>query len=366
MNTQKKIGIIGLGLIGGSLSMALKKKFPSQQIIGVDDKQSTDYALSVNSIDISFSVQEVRKCAKMCDIIFLCTPINQIMTLMPVISESIKPGTLITDVGSTKRAIVKEAEKYFFHDTYFIGGHPLTGNEGYGIASADPMMFENTVYALTPSQHIPQKLIRYLGILLETIGAKVYFLSPALHDKIAAGVSHLPQLLTVALINLIARHQTTSCHYVKLAAGGFRDLTRIASSPYDIWDDIINTNGDEMSLFIDEFIKELQIIRKKIIQDSLIEDFRNAAKVRYSIPRDMKGFLLPTYDLCIEAEDRPGIIAEISTALADNNINIKDIEVLKVREGESGILRLAVESLGERITSQHILSKRGYTVKLRD
>lgn len=366
MDIQKNIGIIGLGLIGGSLSMAIKKNFPALKIIGVDDKQSTDYALSIHSIDKCFSIENVSKCVEIADIIFLCTPINKILNLIPVIAKSVKPGTLITDVGSTKRTIVKHAQKYFPDDVYFIGGHPMTGSESSGITSADPMMFENAVYALTPSQHIPQELIRYLGTLLETIGAQVYFLSPALHDKIAAGVSHLPQLLAVTLINLIARHQTTSTHYLKLAAGGFRDLTRIASSPYDIWEDIIKTNGDEMSLYIEEFICQLQKLKRKLMKESLNEDFRNAARIRYSIPKNMKGFSQPMYDLNIETEDKPGIIAEISTALAKNNINIKDIEVLKVREGESGILRLAVESLPDRITSQQILSKLGFTVKLRD
>jgi len=366
MDKNKTIGIIGLGLMGGSLSMALKKKCPTHHIIGVDDKQSTDYALSIHSIDKSFSMQEVDKCVERCDIIFLCTPINQIINLMPAVSKAIRPGTLITDVGSTKRTIVKEAQKYFSQDTYFIGGHPLTGNEGYGIKSADPLMFENAVYALTPSQSIPPELIRYLGSLLEAIGARVYFLSPTLHDRIAAGVSHLPQLLAVALINLIARHQTTSSHYMKLAAGGFRDLTRIASSPYDIWDDIIKTNGDEMSLYIEEFTRQLQIIQKKLRKKSLDEDFRNAAKIRYAIPKDMKGFLQSTYDLSIEAEDRPGIIAEISSALAHNNINIKDIEVLKVREGESGILRISVETLQARENTQKILTDLGYDAKPRD
>jgi len=366
MNDRKTIGIIGLGLIGGSLSMALKKKCPAHTILGVDDQQSTDYAVSVKSIDRSFSMQEVESCSAMCDIIFLCTPIKKIIDLMPLVSNSVKPGTLITDVGSTKRTIVKEAHKYFFHKIYFIGGHPLTGNEGFGIKSADPMMFENAVYALTPDQYIPHELIRYLGTLLEKIGAKVYFLSPALHDKIAAGVSHLPQLLAVTLVNLIAQHQTTSSHYLKLAAGGFRDLTRIASSPYDIWEDIIQTNGDEMSLYIEKFICQLQHLQKKLRKKSLNEDFKNAAKIRYSIPENMKGFLKPAYDLSIEAEDKPGIIAEISTALAENNINIKDIEVLKIKEGECGILRISVESLQNRENAQKIINDLGYSVILKD
>ncbi|MEJ2628232.1 MAG: prephenate dehydrogenase/arogenate dehydrogenase family protein, partial [bacterium] len=333
MDKHKTIGIIGLGLMGGSLSMALKKKYPSQKIIGVDDKQSTKYALSIKAINQSFPIKEVKKCIALSDTIFLCTPIDQILALLPEISKSAKPGCLITDVGSTKRSIVKQAQKFFPPNIYFIGGHPMTGTEGSGINAANPMMFENAVYALTPSQQIPPHHIKYLGGLLEGIGAKVYFLSPALHDKIAAAVSHLPQLVAVSLVNVIAKYQKTSSHYIKLAAGGFRDLTRIASSPYDIWDDIIKTNNDEISLFIDEFMVQLQTIQKKLINKNLKEDFKNAAKIRYSIPKDMKGFLHPVYDLNIEVEDKPGMIADISTALAHQNINIKDIEVLKVRDG---------------------------------
>jgi len=361
-----KITIVGVGLIGGSLGLAFKRKFPDIHITGVSSEKTLEGALKAGAIDQGFPKSELSKGVVEGDLIFLCNPISQILELLPQVAESIHEEAMVTDVGSTKLKISETASRYFSGNRYFLGGHPMTGSEGRGIENADALLFENSVYVLTPQQNIPDTITRNFGNLLESIGAKVLFIDPATHDKVAAGISHLPQILAVSLVNLIAKYEQDSHLFLKLAAGGFRDMTRIASSPYEIWKDILDTNNEKLSEFIDEFISVLQNNQKHLTDEVISESFRESARHRLSIPRDTKGFLRPHYDLSIRVEDKPGVIAEISTALASGNINIKDIEVLKVREGDSGTIRISLETPEAREQARTILKKIGYSSSFRN
>ncbi len=362
----KNITIVGVGLIGGSLGLALKRKFPELQITGVSSEKTLEGALNAGAIDRGVSKPDLAKGVSEADLVFLCNPIAQILKLLPEVAQSIKEKTLVTDVGSTKLRIAETASRHFTGKKYFLGGHPMTGSEGRGIENADTLLFENSVYVLTPQQDIPASITRNFGNLLESIGAKVLFIDPATHDKVAAGISHLPQMLAVSLVNLISKYDRDSHLFLKLAAGGFRDMTRIASCPYEIWKDILDTNHEKLSEFIDEFIAVLRNNQKHLTDEILSEAFREAARHRLSIPRDTKGFLRPHYDLSIRVEDKPGVIAEIATALAADQINIKDIEVLKVREGDSGTIRISLETPEAREQARTILKKIGYSSSFRN
>ena len=362
----KNITIVGVGLIGGSLGLAVKRKFPELHITGVSSEKTLEGALNAGAIDRGVAKPDLAKGVAEADLVFLCNPIAQILTLLPQVAKSIKEETLVTDVGSTKLKIVEMASRYFTEKKYFLGGHPMTGSEGRGIENADTLLFENSVYVLTPQQNIPAAITRNFGNLLESIGAKVLFIDPAMHDKVAAGISHLPQMLAVSLVNLISKYDQDSHLFLKLAAGGFRDMTRIASSPYEIWKDILDTNHEKLSEFIDEFIAVLRNNQKHLTDEILSDAFREAAHHRLSIPRDTKGFLRPHYDLSIRVEDKPGVIAEIATALAAEQINIKDIEVLKVREGDSGTIRISLETPEAREQARRILKKIGYSSSFRN
>ncbi len=366
LEKQRTVCIIGVGLIGGSLGLALKRKTRNITLIGIDDDAVIEEAISLGAIDQGLSKQHLEKGLIQADIVFLCTPISQILSLLPTISQSVKPGTLVTDVGSTKSHIVKTAEPLFSNGSYFIGGHPMTGSEYRGVRWADGLLFENTVYVLTPSQQLPVSLTQDFGDLIETLGAKVVFISPTMHDRVAAAVSHLPQLCAVSLMNLVAKQQKDSPLFLKLASGGFRDMTRIASSPYYIWNDILDTNREEIAQFLEVFVEELGMTRKRLIDGQLEDYFQDAGRHRLSIPRDTRGFLRPNYDLSIRVEDKPGEIADIATALSEEKINIKDIEVLKVREGDAGTIRISLETQEERLNAQKILNKIGYTSRLRN
>lgn len=366
MKRFKHIAIVGVGLIGGSLALALKKKGFGGRISGVDSEEILHLAQKRKAIDQAFAKQELQEAVKDANLVFLCAPISEIITILQNIGEFVQPSTLITDVGSTKRKIMEIANIHLPSDVNFIGGHPMAGSEFSSIDAADPFLFENTSWVLTPGRPLSKENKRAFGELLEFVGAKVLILLPHLHDEIAAAVSHLPQMAAVALMHLAASRQMESPHFLKMAAGGFRDMTRISSSPYAIWSDILHTNCDMIENYIDAYIDELQDIKKALQTDSIGKYFDRAAKNRLSIPKDTKGFLKPQYDLLVSVEDRPGIIAEISGPLAEKHINIKDIEVLKIRENEGGTMRLAFSSEPDRDRAAEYLSQHGFECRKRE
>lgn len=344
----KKITIVGVGLIGGSLGLALRRKGYQGTLIGVDETYVLEKARQLNFLNEFYPRDELETACSDADLIFLCTPIMEILHALQVISRYVKPNVLITDVGSVKRKIVETANIHLPATCDFIGGHPMAGSEMRGIEAADPFLFENTTYVLTPSRPIPENTRMLFGELLESIGAKVLLLLPSLHDEIAAAVSHLPQMAAVAMMQLVGKRQSESPHFLKMAAGGFRDMTRIASSPFSIWDSIRQTNSDMIIHYIDAYIEELQNVKQMILAPELEKYFSNAARHRLYIPSDTRGFLKPHFDISVAVEDRPGMVALIANTLAEHNINIKDIEVLKIREDEGGTIRLAFSTEQDR------------------
>ncbi len=366
MEAYSRITIIGMGLIGGSIALALKRKNCCETVVGVDEFSTIHRALERGAINEGFNRADLEKAVKGSDIIFLCTPVQQITELIPIMANAADENALVCDVGSSKGFIVEHANKHFPENKYFLGTHPMAGAETKGIESADPFLFENAIWVITPGHRIPEKITRRLGLLLEGLGARILMLTPKTHDRIIAAVSYLPQFAAVSLVNLIARFYQEDPNYLKLAAGGFRDMTRIASSPFSVWRDICRTNKDQIAGFIDEYIAELQRIKKLLQNEELEPYFNQAAITRLAIPKDTKGFVRPLYDISIAVEDQPGVIARFSNVLAKNEINIKDIEVLKVREGEGGTIRLAFENEADRKKAVDLIRKAGFSCYVRD
>jgi prephenate dehydrogenase len=358
--------IVGLGLIGGSLATALKRKGFSGNILAVDKEEILNKAITRNLIDKSYSQDQLKEAVEEAELIILCTPITEIIELLKVIAPWTKPGTLISDVGSTKRKIVETANIYLPAHCHFIGGHPMAGSEFRGLDAADAFLFENTTYVLTPNRPTQEAIRRAFGELLEFIGAKVLLLSAQLHDEIAAAVSHLPQVTSVGLMNLVNDRQNESSYFLKMAAGGFRDMTRVSSSPYGIWEDIIETNNDMIAKFLNDYIRELEHLKHLLLENNLGKYFERAARARLSIPKDTKGFLKPHYDVSVSVEDKPGMIAGITRILSKEQINIKDIEVLKIRENEGGTIRLAFASENDRERAIGFLIQNGYECRKRE
>lgn len=347
MDKIRKVSILGVGLIGGSLALAWKRAIPDLHITGFASPETLEKAKRRGAIDSTSS--NVDEAVRDADLIVLASPVLHILSTIPKMSAYLKPGTIVTDVGSVKLAIAQSAAKYLSGSAYFIGGHPMAGSEQQGIEAADPFLFQNAVYVLCPQPNLPDVVFRRFVPLIECTGARTLLLEPDVHDRIAAAVSHLPQLVAVTLMNMVGSLNDTDPRYFQLAAGGFRDLTRIGSSPFSMWSDILETNKAYIDEVIDEFVKLLEGHKKILDKENLQmidKSFQRARRLRDSIPRNTKGFLRPLVDVYIEVEDRPGVVSEISTALYRENINIKDIELLKIREGTGGTFRLSFESEG--------------------
>jgi prephenate dehydrogenase len=360
-----KICIIGTGLIGGSLALAFRRKKIGNKIIGFDFQETINKAVEQKVIDEGYTPHEIENQIIDADLVILATNIRQIMIDLKTIAPLLKKEAIVTDVGSTKETIVKVADRVLADSAYFIGGHPMAGSEKSGIDAVDPSLFENCFYILTPSENTPRDVLNKLVKIMELIGAKVLILNASVHDKIASAVSHLPQVLAVKLVNLIEGYNLDEANYLKLAAGGFRDMTRIASSPFSMWEDIFNTNSENILNIIDEFIIELKSLKNELSFANLRTEFENATKTRLSIPKDTKGFIHPNYDITVVVEDEPGVISKIATTLSEKNINIRDIEVLKVRLLEGGTMRLSFESEKNREVAIELLSEKGFYCRKR-
>jgi len=361
-NPFRRITIIGVGLIGGSLGLAIKRHFPSVRIVGVDRKSVLTRALKRRAIDAATT--DVTRAVGDADLVFLATPLSEILRLLPVLASACKPGSVISDVGSVKLEVVNRGAEYF-PEGNFIGGHPMAGVELSGIEAAHPLLFENAIYVLSPTYLNPHALVRRLGNFLEELGARVVLLDPKTHDEVASAVSHLPQLAAVALMNVAGQRHGTARNYLRLAAGGFRDITRIASSRSDIWKDILAINRGEIRRSLRLLIRELELYARLLQRKSplrLISQFANARRLRSRIPKTMKGFLHPLSEMYVFVQDRPGALARLTTALGREKINIKDIELVKVREGSGGTFRLAFESAQTSRRAERILKNEGFEI----
>lgn len=362
----KTITIYSVGLIGGSLGLALKRSGYTGTIIGLSSPASTKTALFMGSIDEGHGYDALAQVIGRTDLLILCSPISVILdTLKKLDGIDLPAGLVITDVGSTKREIVEAAARALPKKVTFIGGHPMAGSEKQGAAAADPFLFQNAVYALTPTDPTSELCIGFSAFLSQHTGCKTLMLTPLIHDTMVATVSHVPHVLAVALVNLAAETEASLPCTLKLAAGGFRDMTRIASSPYPLWHDILSTNKDAVASLLDRYAILINEYKTDLLENGLKAPFDAAASTRSQIPFSNKGFISQVYDILVIAPDQPGAIATMATLLADKNINIKDIEVLKVREGEGGTIRLGFETHEAASAAAALLSSHGFAARER-
>jgi prephenate dehydrogenase len=362
------IAIAGLGLIGGSLALALRRAGYTGRILGVSRKETIEEALRLGAIDQGFGYDDLPAATAQADLVILSSPILTILEHLRRLGGegALRAGAIITDVGSTKRAILRAAAEHLPAGVCFIGGHPLAGSEHRGLGAADPFLFQNAYYVLTPAPGVPGAAVEKLGGFVARTGARLMVLSAETHDRVAATISHLPQLLAVSLVRFLDDLGPHREEGVRLAAGGFRDMTRIASSPFSVWKDIVATNHDTIAQVLERFLASARDGLRGLDPAQLEKSFQLAAETRGAIPRDTKGFLRRLWDVLVVVEDKPGVIASIAGPLATKGLNIKDIEVLKVREGEGGTMRLAFESQEVARAAIAELQAAGFSARLRD
>ena len=356
-----KIVISGLGLMGASLALALKRADRNSIICGYDFPDVLKYAVEHEIID-----QAIENWPDDCadaEIIFLATPLQVIEKHLADLNGKIAADTIVTDLGSTKQHIENFVRRIQFQSIY-VGGHPLAGAEKTGIRAANPLLYENAIYVLTGSNVEQEAVSRKLIPLLNRIKARIIHLSAAEHDQVVAYTSHLPQLLAIAMVNIVANKNKENDSFQQLAAGGFRDLTRIADSGFQIWHDIFYTNLENVKQAIDQLMSQLQQMKHQL--PDVEAAFLQANEFRRQIPKSYKGFLSPLVDVLVYVDDQMGTVSRLSTALYKKRIDIRDIELLKIREGEGGVFRLSFSSLKDAQDAIETLNKIGFKAYLRD
>jgi prephenate dehydrogenase len=277
----RRIAVVGLGLLGGSLGLALKKAGFAGRIVGYARRAETrDRALGDGAVDAAFA--DVNEAVHEADLVVLATPVAVILDHLPRLQPHLPPQALITDVGSTKRRICERAAELYSQQPLFLGGHPMAGKERSGLENADARLFQHARYVLTPikPEHLDDERVKAFRALVVAIGARPLVSDPANHDLAVAYLSHLPQLLASGLASLIEEKHTTPEPFLQVAASGFRDVTRLADSPYSVWRDICLTNTENIQMALDSLIQKLEAIKMHLRDRELEREFLAAHRLR--------------------------------------------------------------------------------------
>lgn len=362
----QKVVIIGVGLIGGSLGLALKGRGLAAEVVGVGRSQENlAVALEYGAID---RVDQPAGALPGADLVVLATPVGTVRQVLAHCRPHFTASTLVTDVGSTKAAVVAAAAELLPPETAFVGGHPMAGSEVTGAAGADPYLFENAYYILTPTEATPGWALERATALARGVGAIVTTMSPQEHDAAVAAVSHLPHLVAAALVNAVAGRPGAD-GILHLSAGGFKDTTRIAAGSPVMWRDIFLSNRDALLDLLGSFRSSLGQLEQAVAAgdgEAVLNELETARRVRAGLPARRKGYLPVLYEIVVTVPDKPGIIGSMALQLGDAGVNITDIEILRVREGEGGTIRLAFATPEEQERAVNLLSSTGIPVRRRN
>jgi prephenate dehydrogenase len=275
-----KIAIIGLGLIGGSIGLALKKAKQDIRIVGIPRREETVQE-AINRGAIDEGTTDPKKGVVDADLVFMCTPINLIIPILKEINSVLKKGAIVTDVGSTKEKLISEAEKLMPKGTYFVGGHPMAGKEEVKLEAAEPNLFEGKAWLLTPTSKTSKKALETVKEIIKLLDCQIIEMDPRLHDLAVAGISHVPLAVAAALVNAVSDAEKGKEEMKLCAASGFRDTTRIASGDPILGVDMFTTNKKAVLKMLSAFKKSLSKLEKLIKEadSDMIEKELERAKI---------------------------------------------------------------------------------------
>jgi prephenate dehydrogenase len=362
-----KIGFIGFGLIGGSIARALKKINTEYYLYAFDyhkDNPSTDLITALSDGVLDAVTSTLEEGFPDCDLIFLCAPVISNIAYLKQIQPLLKPTCILTDVGSVKGNI-HAAVKDIGLEEQFIGGHPMTGSEKIGYLNSYAMLLENAYYILTPTGKTPEKMVKLLYRLVESMGSIPIILGAEEHDEITAAISHVPHIIAAQLVNLVRESDDTSEKMRALAAGGFKDLTRIASSSPIMWQNICLTNSVEIKRLLDRYIEYLQVASNALATmdgNYLYQMFDTAGEYRSAIPNKSIGLMKKLFEIYLDIMDEAGAIATIATLLASNQISIKNIGIIHNREFEEGVLKIEFYEEQAQRKASALLNRHSYRI----
>lgn len=359
-------GFVGLGLIGGSIAKAIRHHLPDARLIAYDiHTESLNLAVQEQVIDqicpaIDDSFRD-------CDYLFLCAPVSRNAENLLTLKGVLSPNTILTDVGSVKTGIHKQIEELHLQ-SQFIGGHPMAGSERFGYQNAKASLLENAYYILTPCEEVPSEKVDAYRKLVETISAIPLVLSYEEHDYVTAAISHLPHVIAASLVNLVKTSDSKDGVMKMIAAGGFKDITRIASSSPEMWQQICLTNAENISKLLHTYIQYLDTIAGDIDSrksDTLYRFFDTARSYRESFISAPSGPIKAEYVFTVDIADKPGAIAAIASLLAMHDVSIKNIGINHNRELAEGALRIEFYSQDALARAEEIMTEHGYKIHTR-
>ncbi|MBM6619853.1 prephenate dehydrogenase [Bacillus suaedaesalsae] len=359
---KKKVLLIGLGLIGGSIGLAIRRN-QDVLISGYDIKvEQARLAKSLHVIDEIAEDYLVE--ATSADFIIISTPVSQTEKIIHEFSKlQLRTGVVISDVGSTKSQIVEASTCLYQEKVYFIGGHPMAGSHKSGVGSSKAHLFENAFYILTPTEHTPRAYVESLKELLSGTKANFIEMTAREHDEIAGLISHFPHIIAASLVHNVAGYVNERHNISRLAAGGFRDITRIASSNPAMWRDILIHNREQLLAMFDAWKVEMDHVKEMIEslnETSIYHYFESAKAFRDGLPQKAKGAIPAFYDLFVDVPDYPGVISEVTGVLAIQEISITNIRIIEAREDIYGVLRLSFQTEEDREEARRCLEDENY------
>ena len=343
--SKPRAAIIGTGLIGGSIGMALRAR--GWYVTGHDhDHTRAERAKALGALDEIGSDPDA-------EVTFVATPVSSVAAIA---RQAATPTGIVTDVGSVKGPIVAAVDH-----PRFVGGHPMAGSEQEGVDGADPELFEGATWVLTPTEHTDPEAYARLRSIVSSFGADVLAIPPDRHDALVAVVSHVPHLTAAALMTLAAAGAEEHTALLRLAAGGFRDMTRIAAGHPGIWPDICTENRDAIVAVLDGLVETLGGLREVVAagdREALLTTLERARHARVNLPT-RAARAEEMVEVRVPIPDRPGVLAEITTLAGDLGVNIEDLEIAHSAEGDRGVLLIVIDAKATDLLRGAFLA-RGY------
>ena len=266
-----RVAILGTGLIGGSFGLALRKHFPDISIVGFDRAETLQAALARGAVQET--ARDLASAVRGADLVYVALPIGATIEALPAIAAAAKDGALVTDTGSTKAAICRTAKTTFAGGARFLGGHPMAGKETSGIARADAELFSGARYALIGSEDDPDPRVLGFASLARAMAAEPVWCDAETHDWAVGIVSHLPQLLAVALARVVQDETDETGLPVSLSGPGLQDMLRLAGSPYGLWRDVAHTNTENIARALDRLEQAVEYLRTRLTSKELEQEF---------------------------------------------------------------------------------------------
>lgn len=363
MNITRKIGFVGLGLIGGSVAKAIRQNYPDYEIIAFDKNKET-LALATQESVIDVACTTIDDNFANCNYIFLCAPVSYNTAYLKQLKNYLHEDCILTDVGSVKSSIHKEVIALDIEKN-FIGGHPMAGSEKSGFVNSKAMLIENAYYIVTPTSKVSKKKVDEYVAFVESLKALPVVLGYEEHDYITGAISHLPHIIASTLVNFVKKNDDKDELMKHLAAGGFKDITRIASSSPTMWQHICLKNKDNIVKILGDYIALLEDAKASVeneAEQDIYDFFESSKNYRNSIPGGSSGPIKRMFAVYCDIIDEAGGIATIATILAANNINLKNIGIIHNREFEEGVLRIEFYDEASSKKAANILQKYRYIV----